>query len=125
VRRGSLLDTSLSLSSREHNPSSGVTLNAKQFMEMNLSHSRTIGETGKLDRSSLLVRNVDLSIFKSPLNHKKAQPRNVFDNAKQTWTTAPHNSSVASSSKRRERFQTTKDLAVAREVNPVFYCTDF
>jgi hypothetical protein len=119
ARRGSLLlDANISLSESHH---TGAPLSARKFIELNQSHSRTIGASGKLDRSSPLVRNVDLSIFKSPLNHKRPEPRNKFDNSKLTWVPDARSSS---SVKAKERFQSTKELMVAREVNPVFFNTD-
>jgi hypothetical protein len=96
-------------------------MSAKKFMELNLSHSKSIAESGHLDRSSPLVRHVDLSIFKSPMSHKAPPKRNVFDDTTLTWIPG---SGGGSGRKKGERFQSTVDLMVAREVNPVFFSTD-
>lgn len=122
ARRPSLLlDASIDLSVAHQTT---APLSASKFIEMNRRHSRSIASTGKLDRKSPLTRNVDLSIFKSPLNHKRLEPRNVFDNSKLTWVPDARNTSIGSAGRRKERFQSTEDLRVAREVNPVFYNMD-
>lgn len=86
---------------------------------MNLSLSRSkLDSSGHINRSSPLARHVDLSIFKSPTSHRRNASKNVFDDAKLTWVSAK---GVVP---KKERFQSTNDLMLAKEVNPVFFSND-
>lgn len=137
-RRGSQLDSSFcSTSSQQSHRSSQPSINssskykptpttpmsAKKVLEMTLNHSQSIANSGRLDRSCSLSHHVDLSIFKSPLSHKKIKPKNSYDERTLTWI-SPKQANQSNIQKRKERFQSTKDLMIAREVNPVFFSSD-
>lgn len=90
-----------------------------KLMTLSLKKGKSVGSTGKLDRSSPLAKHVDLSIFKSPTSHRRPEAKNVYDDKKQTWV--PSASKKLGASPKPDRFSTTYDLMIAREVNPVFY----
>jgi hypothetical protein len=98
------------------NGSLNSTFNSTAF---SLNNTLNTSTTSASSRSSPMAHNANLSIFKSPLSRKKPPSKNVFNDAKLTWTsTIPMKTSV------KERFQSTNDLLIAKEVNPVFFSND-
>eukprot|EP00388_Colpodella_angusta_P037686 GDKK01042262.1.p1 GENE.GDKK01042262.1~~GDKK01042262.1.p1 ORF type:complete len:113 (+),score=9.82 GDKK01042262.1:2-340(+) len=107
----SMANASFNSTAASYTPSKLVTLSLKK--------GKSVGSTGKLDRSSPLAKHVDLSIFKSPHSHRRPDAKNVYDGEKQTWV--PSSTKKLGASPKPDRFSTTYDLMIAREVNPVFY----
>lgn len=99
--------------------STAAAYTPSKLVSLSLKKGKSVGSTGKLDRSSPLAKHVDLSIFKSPISHRRPDAKNVFDGVKQTWV--PSASKKLGASAKPDRFSTTFDLMVAREVNPVFF----
>ena len=99
--------------------STAAAYTPSKLVSLSLKKGKSVGSTGKLDRSSPLAKHVDLSIFKSPISHRRPDAKNVFDGEKQTWV--PSVSKKLGSAAKPARFSTTYDLMIAREVNPVFF----
>ncbi len=99
--------------------STAAAYTPSKLVSLSLKKGKSVGSTGKLDRSSPLAKHVDLSIFKSPISHRRPDAKNVFDGEKQTWVSSV--SKKLGSAAKPDRFSTTYDLMIAREVNPVFF----
>lgn len=102
----------------QHSKLQDVSFASGGLMNLSLSRSK-LDSSGRINRSSPLVRHVDLSIFKSPKSHCRNVSRNVYDDAKLTWV-----STQKTAAAKKERFQSTNDLMLAKEVNPVFFSND-